>query len=106
MRRQSSYEAWIRKQRKNCFIIFGSAVNKLQTDSDIDLLIIGKKDVKKIIQDFENIYNKEIHLCQISNLNEISAVFLKEIYKKHLILNKTEDIIRFFVESYEKNKLV
>lgn len=91
---------------KNCFVIFGSAVKKLQKGSDIDLLIIGRKDIEKITKRFENIYNKKIHLAKISNLNEISLAFLKEIYKKHLIINKTEDLIRFLVESYEANKLV
>ena len=88
------------------FIIFGSAVNKIQPGSDIDLLVIGKQNITKYIDDFEKIYNKKIHKIQINKLNDLTLTLVKEIYKKHLILNNTEEVIRFFGELYEKNKLV
>ena len=92
--------------RSNIFIIFGSAVNKIHPDSDIDLLVVGKKDMAKYIDDFEKIYNKRIHKIQINKLNDLTLTLVKEIYKKHLILNNTEEVIRFFGDLYEKNKLV
>ena len=92
--------------RSNTFIIFGSAVNKIQPGSDIDLLVIGKQNITKYIDDFEKIYNKKIHKIQINKLNNLTLTLAKEIYKKHLILNNTEEVIRFFGELYEKNKLV
>ncbi|MFH1456206.1 MAG: nucleotidyltransferase domain-containing protein [archaeon] len=91
---------------KNIFIIFGSAVKNIKTASDIDLLVIGSSNVKEKIEDFENIYNKKVHLMQIKNLKQMSLIFTKELYKKHLILNNTETIIRFFGDLYENNKLV
>jgi len=91
---------------KNIFIIFGSAVKNIKTASDIDLLVIGSSKVKEKIEDFEKIYNKKVHLMQIKNIKQMSPVFTKELYKKHLILNNTETIIRFFGDLYEKNKLV
>jgi len=90
----------------NLFLIFGSAVEKVRKGSDIDLLVIGKSNISKIINDFEEIYNKKIHKVQINNLNKLKDNLIKEIYKKHLIFNNTEQVIRFFGGLYEKNKLV
>ena len=92
--------------KNNTFIIFGSAVNKIQTGSDIDLLVVGKQNISKNIDDFEAIYNKKIHKIQINKLSNLSLTLVKEIYKKHIILNNTEEVIRYFGELYEQNKLV
>ncbi|MEK6933061.1 MAG: nucleotidyltransferase domain-containing protein [Nanoarchaeota archaeon] len=91
---------------ENIFIIFGSAVTKLSKGSDIDLLMIGKKNVSKQIEDFENIYNKKIHKIQIINIKSLNLTLTKEIYKKHIIFNNTEQVVRYFGDLYEKNKLV
>lgn len=90
----------------NTFIIFGSSVEKLQKDSDIDLLVLGKSNINKIVNDFEEVYNKNIHKIRVNDLNKLSDTLIKEIYKKHLIFNNTEQVIRFFGNLYEKNKLV
>lgn len=90
----------------NIFLIFGSSAEKIQKASDIDLLIIGKSNINKIISEFEEVYNKKIHKLQVYGLNKLSDVLIKEIYKKHLIFNNTEQVIRFFGGLYEKNKLV
>lgn len=90
----------------NTFLIFGSSVEKTKKGSDIDLLVVGKGDIDKIINDFEEVYNKKIHAVQINNLNKLSNTLTKEIYKKHIIFNNTEQIVRFFGALYEKNKLV
>ena len=60
----------------------------------------------KSIKEFENTYNKKIHKIQVDNQNELDSAFIKELYKKHLILNNTERIIRFFGGLHEQNKLV
>ena len=91
---------------KNMFIIFGSAVQGIKKGSDIDLLVIGKQNISKEIGDFEEVYSRKIHKIQVSDLNKPNLTFIKEIYKNHLILNNTEQIIRFFGGLYEKNKLV
>ena len=50
---------------------------------------------------------KIIILSIYNNLIDRGAeTFTKEIYKKHIIFNDTEKIIRFFGEVYEQNKLV
>jgi len=88
----------------NTFIIFGSTAKK--TGANIDLLTIGKQDTSKEIKDFEKIYNKRIHNIQTNSLKNLTLTLTKEIYKKHLILNNTEQVIRFFGGLYEQNKLV
>ena len=90
----------------DAFVIFGSSVNKVEKKSDIDLLVVGKTNINKIINDFQEIYNKKIHKIQIADLNKLSLALTKEIYKKHLILNNTEKIVRFFGKQYEHNNLV
>ena len=90
----------------NIFLIFGSSVEKIKKRSDIDLLVVGKENINKVISEFEEVYNKKIHNVQINNLNKLSNTLTKEIYKKHLIFNNTEQIVRFFGGLYEKNKLV
>lgn len=91
---------------KNTFIIFGSATNKIEKNSDIDLLIIKNEKTDKTIKNFEEVYNKKIHKIQIININKLTPTLLKEIYKKHIILNNTEEIIRYFIQLNEQNKLV
>lgn len=91
---------------KNTFIIFGSAVDKIQKTSDIDLLVLGRLNISKEIRDFEEIYNRKIHKIQVTSLEKLSLTLIKEIYKKHLIFNNTEQIIRFFGDLHEQNKLV
>lgn len=91
---------------KNTFVIFGSAVDQTKEANDIDLLVIGRQNISKEIKNFEQIYNKKIHKVQIRDIEKLTSPLIKEIYKKHLILNNTEYIIRFFGGLYEKNKLV
>ena len=91
---------------KCTFIIFGSRVDKVSKTSDIDLLVVGKLDILEGIKDFEEVYNRKIHKIQVTNIKKLTLTLIKEIYKKHLILNNTEQIIRFFGELHEQNKLV
>ena len=91
---------------KNTFIIFGSSADKTRKGSDIDILIIGKSSRKKVIRDFEEVYNKKIHMIETNHIEQLTPTFVKEIYKNHLIFNNTEQVIRFFGDRYEKNKMV
>lgn len=88
------------------FIIFGSAAISPAKASDIDLLVMGSADVKKTLEDFEGIYGKKVHRIQVKDIKSLSEEMIIEIYKKHLILNNTEEIIRFFGGLYGKNRLV
>lgn len=90
----------------NTFVIFGSSVEKIRKGSDIDLLIVGKLNVNFILNEIEEVYNRKIHKVQIDRIEKLNSPLIKEIYKKHLILNNTEYIVTFFGGLYEKNKLV
>jgi len=87
------------------FIIFGSSVDSIKRGNDLDLFVIGK-NVKDEIKEFEGIYSKKIHLIHAKTLKEVNLTFIKEIYKKHIILNNTEFVLRFIGGLYESNKLV
>jgi len=90
----------------NIFILFGSTVEKTQKQSDIDLIVVGKSNLTKTLKNFEETYNKKVHKIQVSNFKEINSALTKEIYKKHIIFNKTEEVIKFLEKLYEQNKLV
>ncbi len=92
--------------KKNTFIVLGSSVDKMSKESDIDLLVIGKGNISKEIKDFEDIYNKKVHKIQTNSIEKMTLTLIKEIYKKHIVFNNTESIIRFWGELYEENKLV
>ncbi len=91
---------------KNTFVVFGSAAGKVEEGSDIDLLVIGRQKAASVIKDFEEVYNKKVHRVQVTDFNQLTLTLINEIYKKHLIFNNTEQIIRFFWGLHEKNKLV
>ncbi len=90
------YEKLIPFFDTNSFIIFGSAAEEVKKDSDIDLLVIGKGRLNEAIAEFEQIYHKKIHLIQIGHLDKLSLSLGEEVFKKHIIFNDTEKIVRFF----------
>ncbi|MFW6282468.1 MAG: nucleotidyltransferase domain-containing protein [Minisyncoccales bacterium] len=74
-------------------LLFGSSVNQ-ENFKDIDLLVISKnQELKKSIKKFEQTYSKKIHLIQ-TRKQDLTKTFIKEIRKKHIILNNHE----FFFE--------
>jgi predicted nucleotidyltransferase len=91
--------------KDSTFIIFGSSVKGMKKGSDLDLFVIGK-NVKEEIKEFQEVYSKKIHLIHAKTLKEVSLTFIKEVYKKHIILNNTETVLRFIGGLYEPNKLV
>jgi predicted nucleotidyltransferase len=90
--------------KKSTFIIFGSAVDNVKSASDIDLLIVGKEP--SIIKEFEEVYNKKVHVVSITMLSKLRTILAREIYHKHLICNNTELVVNYFRDLHEKNKLV
>ncbi len=94
------FEDFASELNNSTFIIFGSGVDEFKKGSDIDILIIGKKKITKIIEKFEMISNKELHIVQIPNFNalDIKDSFSTEVFRKHLILNNTDQVIRFFLK--------
>ena len=77
-------------------LIFGSAAQSFNAANDVDLLIAGKTDTKSI-QGFAKRLNKEIHIIQVSNLEKVSRALKNEIIKKHLLINGSEDFVRWMI---------
>lgn len=77
-------------------LIFGSASEKFNTAEDIDLLLIGKVDIKNIKR-FSERLNKELHQIKVSSLSKISKSLKNEVIKKHLLINGSEDFVRWMV---------
>ncbi len=77
-------------------LVFGSAAEKFDVSEDIDLLIIGKTDIKNI-KKFAGRFNKELHIINVSSLVKISKSLKEEIIKKHLLVKGSEDIIRWIL---------
>ena len=77
-------------------LIFGSAVQSFNTANDIDMLVVGKIDAKKL-HIFAKRLNKEVHIIQVNNLKKITKSLKNEIIKKHLLINGSEDFVRWMV---------
>tara|TARA_Y100000310_G_scaffold29633_1_gene28180 strand:+ start:9058 stop:9648 length:591 start_codon:yes stop_codon:yes gene_type:complete len=100
------YEKLAKTFTLNTYIIFGSAAQYVKKTSDIDLLIIGKKKINDILNQFEKVYNKSIHTIQVLNLENVSTRLIKEVYKKHIIMNNSDQVITFLRKIHEKNRMV
>ncbi len=79
-------------------LIFGSAVEDIKKANDVDLLIIGKSDVKDKIKLLEKKLNIEFHIIGLKELNEISLGLKNEIISKHMIINGTEEFVRWMLK--------
>ncbi len=80
----------------NPILIFGSAVDSVKKAIDIDLLVIGKFD-RKGMKLLEEKLNIKIHLINIRNLKEVNETLKQEIKKKHLIINNSEELIKWMI---------
>ena len=78
----------------------------MKKGSDLDLLMIGSANITNLITEFQEVYNKKIHLIKTNNIHTVTPALIREIHKKHLILNNTEKIVRFFGGYYEQHKMV
>ncbi len=82
---------------ENKALIFGSSTENIKNANDIDLIITGKIKFKEKIKDFEKKFGLEIHLINVENLKGINEALKKEIIKKHLIVQGSEEIIKWLI---------
>jgi len=78
-------------------LIFGSAAEESKKSNDIDLLVIGKTKIENKIKDIERRLNIKIHLINVDNFKEINESLKEEVRKKHLIVNNSEEIIKWMI---------
>lgn len=83
-----------KENTKVCF--FGSATQSLERAHDIDLLVVGTIDTEAL-KNISQRLNKEIHLIRVAQLTKITETLKKEIIKKHLIVQGSEQIIRWLL---------
>ncbi len=81
-------------------LVFGSYANKREGE-DIDLLVVGERNEKmdKDLKDFSETY-KHIHKIHVSGKDNLNKRFIKEVHKKHIILNGTDYFVRIFGDIY------
>jgi len=82
---------------ENIFILFGSSAGG-RIGEDIDLLSIGKKNVKVTTTSFEKTFGKKIHLLSSKDFS-IGKTLLKEVMKKHIIFSGFERSVQEFWEA-------
>lgn len=80
----------------NPIIMFGSAVDSSRKAEDIDLLIIGKFDRRRL-KPVENRLNVRFHVISVRNFDEVGDSLRYEIRKKHLIVNCSEEMIKWLI---------
>ena len=76
-------------------LIFGSAVES-SAANDIDLLIVGKQNLKKL-EEFGRHIGIELHIINVANLKKITSALRNEIVKKHLLIKGSEDFVRWML---------
>lgn len=74
-------------------IIFGSTAEENKKNNDIDILITGKVNKKDFSILSEKI-NKKIHIINTDKEN-VTSTLKEEIRKKHIIINNTEETLRW-----------
>lgn len=80
----------------NTLLLFGSTVVDINKAEDIDIITIGDFN-KKTFDSIEKKINKKLHNINVSSLNEISQALKEEIYKKHLLINGTEEVVKWLL---------
>lgn len=77
-------------------LIFGSAAESFGPANDIDILLVGKQDLKGLLAIAKRL-NKKIHPIEVKSLNGISKALRNEIIKKHILVKGTEEFIRWMI---------
>ena len=82
----------LHKLTSKVLIIFGSASNNFKDAGDVDIISLDKK---LSVQEIGKKFDLDIHLHYVSSLKEISKTMKREILKKHLIINGSEEVVKW-----------
>lgn len=78
-------------------VIFGSFAKGLENESsDIDLLLIGNRKIRKKLENFARMYKKQLHIIEMGKddfISEEKREFIKEIIGSHVVLSGTEEFV-------------
>jgi len=80
----------------NSILIFGSAVHSLKKAKDIDILIVGKLK-RNELDILSKKLNLKFHVINVKSLKEIGKTLKNEIIKKHLIIQGSEELIKWLI---------
>ena len=80
----------------NPMILFGSAVDSVKEAKDVDILVVGRFNPEKI-KLIERKLNLKFHVINVKSLKEINETLKKEIMKKHLIVQGSEELIKWLI---------
>ena len=79
----------------NPIILFGSAVDSVKEARDVDILVVGRFNLEKV-KLIERRLNLKFHVINVK-LKEINETLKKEIMKKHLIVQGSEELIKWLI---------
>lgn len=80
--------------QEDCSVImFGSSVINIKKANDIDLVILGKYNKKKL-KEFSKQINKKIHIINSEDFESLTETLRKEILRKHLFINTCEKTMK------------
>ena len=77
-------------------LIFGSAVHSVRKANDIDLLVVGNFNKKKL-KVLEKKLNISLHIINVKSLSDVSDALKEEIKKKHLIIQGSEVFVKWLI---------
>lgn len=84
-------------KEKNKSLIFGSSAIYSKKFNDIDLIVIGQINFENTLKDLEKKLNIKIHMVNVESLGLINESLKQEIKKKHLIVQGSEEIIKWLI---------
>lgn len=91
----------IQQQTSQTTIIFGSSVEDFKRAKDVDIITTDETLKTK---ELEQKLNINIHLLKVKNLKDITSALKYEIYKKHIIINNSEETIKWLHSLGANNK--
>lgn len=75
-------------------VIFGSASEDFSKANDIDILTTDKNlDLKRLSRKLD----LELHINYVPSLNSASQTIRLEVLKKHLIINNSEEVVKWLI---------
>jgi predicted nucleotidyltransferase len=79
-------------------VIFGSITENPKKADDVDILITGNIS-KDRIKDFEKKFELKFHMVDLDTLEQVTKSLKEEIIKKHLIIQGSENIVKWMLEN-------